>query len=455
METQVDPVTPRNRIDGLALVGIAIACVALLAAVFGVSLSFGKVDDARRIAAIAGVATETVPVTVSEFKIEPSTVTVGAGGRLQITNGGSTQHNLAVKGTALHTAMIDPAKTATLDLASLAAGDYTIICEVPGHEGSGMTGTLHIGAAGTAETVMPGGAMPGMSHGTSAEQMDAIMAARTKAFPAATKGVGAADLAPKVLADGTKEFDLTTSQVDWEVEPGKIVKAMAYNGIVPGPTLRVEPGDHVRVVLHNKMDQSTVIHFHGIDVPNAMDGVPDITQPPVKPGETFTYDFTPKVPMVGLYHSHHNGQVQVPDGLFGAFYVGHMTLPAGTPKLAQDFPMILNDAGTIGFSLNGKSFPATAPVVAKLGDWIKVDYMNEGLMIHPMHLHGVPQLVIAKDGYPQVPHLEDTILVAPGERFSVLIHATAPGVWAWHCHILTHAEREDGMFGMVTALVVK
>jgi FtsP/CotA-like multicopper oxidase with cupredoxin domain len=187
-----------------------------------------------------------------------------------------------------------------------------------------------------------------------------------------------------------------------------------------------------------------------------MDGVPDITQPPIKPGDSFTYDFTIREPMVGMYHSHHDAQLQVPNGLLGAFYAGSMPLPAGTPTPVVDQPLVLNDAGVIGFSLNGKSFPATAPIVAKPGDWIKIDYMNEGMQVHPMHLHGMPQLVIAKDGYPSpTPHLEDTVLVAPGERISVLVHATEPGVWAWHCHILPHAERSTGMFGMVTAMIVE
>jgi manganese oxidase len=118
--------------------------------------------------------------------------------------------------------------------------------------------------------------------------------------------------------------------------------------------------------------------------------------------------------------------------------------------------MVLNDAGVIGLSLNGKSFPATAPVIAKQGDWVEVQYMNEGLQIHPMHLHGMPQLVIAKDGYP-VPatYQVDTLDVAPGERYTVLVHATEPGVWAWHCHILNHAESDSGMFGMVTTFIVQ
>jgi FtsP/CotA-like multicopper oxidase with cupredoxin domain len=160
--------------------------------------------------------------------------------------------------------------------------------------------------------------------------------------------------------------------------------------------------------------------------------------------------------MVGMYHSHHNAQVQVPNGLLGAIYIGKMPLPAGVPTPAVDMPLIVNDAGTIGYSLNGKSFPATAPFVVKRGEWVKIDYMNEGMQVHPMHLHGMPQLVIAKDGRPLPdPHLEDTVTVAPGERFTVLVHATEPGTWAWHCHILNHAEPSDGMFGMVTALVVQ
>ncbi len=121
-----------------------------------------------------------------------------------------------------------------------------------------------------------------------------------------------------------------------------------------------------------------------------------------------------------------------------------------------EMPMVLNDAGVIGFSLNGKSFPATEPLVVGLDDWFVVHYYNEGLQIHPMHLHGFPQLVFSKDGYPlDSPYWVDTLNVAPGERYSVLVHADAAGAWVWHCHILNHVEREEGMFGMVTAVIVE
>lgn len=286
------------------------------------------------------------------------------------------------------------------------------------------------------------------------EEMDERMAAPVKAFPATTQGLGAQPLAAKVLADGRKEFVLTTRAIRWEVQPGKFIEAMSYNGQVPGPTMRVAVGDKVRVVLRNELPVSTSIHFHGIRIPNAMDGVPDITQPPVKPGKTFVYAFTADRPAVGMYHSHHDAAKQVPDGLAGTFLVGEMPRPAGV-RVAHSEVMVLNDAGTVGFSLNGKSFPATTPITAKLGDWVELHYLNEGMQSHPMHLHGMDQLVVAKDGFavPE-PYLVDTLSVAPGERYTVLIHADNPGVWAWHCHILTHVESSDGMFGMVTAMIV-
>jgi FtsP/CotA-like multicopper oxidase with cupredoxin domain len=305
-------------------------------------------------------------------------------------------------------------------------------------------------------------AMPDMSAtatpGTSTidfEHMDAMMRARTKAFPAKTKGVGGQLLAPTVLPDGTKQFDLTTKIVQWEVEPGKTVEAWTYNGTVPGPTIKVAVGDKVRIVVHNELPESTAVHFHGIRVPNSQDGVPDITQDPIKPGATFTYAFTTQRAEVGMYHSHHDAQVQVANGLAGAFLVGEMPVPKGV-TVASEQTMMLNDSGTIGLTLNGKSFPATAPIVAKLGQWVEVHYLNEGAAMHPMHLHGLDQLVVAKDGYPVAqPYRVDTLVVAPGERYTVVVKADVPGVWAWHCHILSHAENANGMFGMVTAMVVR
>jgi FtsP/CotA-like multicopper oxidase with cupredoxin domain len=287
----------------------------------------------------------------------------------------------------------------------------------------------------------------------SAEELRDADAARTAQFPAETKGRGNQVLEPTILDDGTKQWEITASVIQWETEPGTILEAYAYNGTVPGPQLRAEVGDRVRIILHNELPVPTTIHSHGLMVPSAMDGVPVISQPAVMPGESFTYEFTLRNSGSHMYHSHFMADHQVPMGLLGAFVVTDPT-DAAEPAADIDYTMIIND-GPLGFTLNGKGFPATEPIVATQGQTIRVRYMNEGLQIHPMHLHGMRQLVIAKDGYllPD-PHYEDTVLVAPGERIDVLVEATELGAWAYHCHILTHAEGPDGMFGMVTALIV-
>jgi manganese oxidase len=445
--------TPSSRQDGLAVVGIVLSLLAVVGAVVGVGLGIRAVDEAGNGGTgVAAAAALTSSVSLTEFAVTPDHLTVAAGGSVELVNDGAVVHNLAVEGHDLVSADIAGGERTTFDLSGLEPGDYDVYCAIAGHREAGMTGTLTVTDGEGAGTASGGGGHGSMTW----EEMDAVMHERTAAFPAETEGVGAQELAPTVLPDGTKQFELTASVFDWEVEPGKVVEAWGYNGQTPGPTIRVDVGDTVRVIVHNELAESTAVHFHGMFTPNDMDGVPDITQEPIRPGESFTYEFVAREAQVGMYHSHHNAHVQVTNGLLGAFYVGEMPLPEGVPTPAIDMPMVLNDAGTIGLSLNGKSFPATAPVVAKQGDWIKVDYMNEGIQIHPMHLHGMPQMVIAKDGWPlPEPVMMDTVNVAPGERFTVLIHATEPGAWAWHCHILTHAEGSQGMFGMVTALVVQ
>ena len=149
-------------------------------------------------------------------------------------------------------------------------------------------------------------------HGyDSAEEMQAAMDARAMRFVEEDKGdFGGQPMDFTTTDDGFKQFDVTAEIVDWEVEPGKVVQAYTYNGTVPAPEIHVEVGDMVRVVLHNELPVGTVIHWHGIRVPNAMDGVRPFTQPAVMPGETFTYEFEALEPAVGIYHSH-NGADQV------------------------------------------------------------------------------------------------------------------------------------------------
>ena len=401
-----------------------------------------------------------VDVQLSEFAITPAAIVVPPGEvQIRVTNTGSIAHNFSVPALGKKTSDLMGGESEVLDLGTLSEGVLDALCEVAGHSASGMTATITV----TAGTAPSGGHMAGhdMSGSTSWQDMDAAMEVRAKAFPAQTMGEkGGQPLEPVVESDGTKVFNLTVEEVDWEVEPGKVVKAKTYNGTVPGPEIRANVGDKVKIVVTNKLNESTSVHFHGIRVPNQFDGVDPYTQKPIQPGETFTYEFTTLEPAVGIYHSHHDAQVQIPDGMFGAFMVGEMPIPQslvdqGYTKVDEEVTMVLNDSGVIGLSLNGKSFPATEPYTLRLGQVMMVHYQNEGLMGHPMHMHQPVGWIIAKDGHPlDVPMPSDTIWVSPGERYTVLYKAIDPGVWAWHCHILSHAEGPQGMFGMVTALIV-
>ena len=427
-----------------------------------------------------------VPVGLTEFAMTPAAITVPKGGSIAVTNNGAMVHNLAIIDTAVKTQDLAAGESETLDLSALKPGKYEIFCSISGHKDSGMTGTLIVTDGGGADA----GADAAMDHGSSKADISTMEASDPQAKAinkrmeeAMTKGVttflkyadkyaagsikpGNQPLVGKVLPDGTKEFALTAAITDWQVSPGKIVKAWTYNGRVPGPWIRVEPGDKVSVKLTNNLPISTDIHWHGISVPNAQDGVAPITQGYIKPFDTYTYSFTagPKSEL-GMYHAHFHGQQAIINGLFAVIQVGDVPLPAGQQfhtmkvpadvKIAQEIPMVLNDAGVIGLSLNGKAFPETAPIVARKGDWILLHFFNEGLVGHPMHLHRQSQLVVAKDGFPlKAPYQADTIWVGPGERYSVLIRADEVGTWAFHCHIVTHAENDDGLFGMVTAMVV-
>jgi len=439
----------------------AVAVAAVCLALFGLGDS-GDAAGGDGAAAEAATATTVIDVDLSDFALDPSMPEVPAGRvEIRLTNSGSSVHNLSIPQLGLRSADVQPGASDTLDLGEVAAGDYDMLCEIPGHADAGMKGMLMVGAAGHGGDGEGGGGAAAPPTTMGWQEMDRMMDEVAHAFPAETEGHGGELLAPTVLPDGTKQFDLTASIVDWEVAPGKVVEAWTYNGVVPAPELHVEVGDRVRINLRNELPESTSLHLHGIRVPNSMDGVDPYTQPAIQPGGSFTYEFEALEPAVGIYHSHHDAQVQVPNGLFGALTIGEMPIPRwlqdrGVTTVDHRVNMVLNDAGTIGLSLNGKSFPATEPYTMRVGETMVVNYLNEGLMAHPMHLHQPMGWVIAKDGIPlEVPMPGDTINVAPGERYTVLYEAKDPGVWAWHCHILTHAEGPTGMFGMVTALIVE
>jgi FtsP/CotA-like multicopper oxidase with cupredoxin domain len=402
----------------------------------------------------------TAAMELSEWAITGDTEVAPGDLTIDVTNAGSMVHNLAFE-NGPKSVDLNSGATGMLEVGHLEPGTYTIFCDIAGHRAAGMEARLVVTGVPTA-----GEGTGGHEDMTPAE-MDQLMIDSMLAFPAETEGIGNQPLEPtEVKADGTKVFDLTASVIEWEVAPGELVEAWTYNQQVPGPWIRLDLGDRVEINVTNQTELSTDVHWHGISTPNDMDGVTPFTQDPIKPGETFTYAFEAERPAIGMYHAHLHSQISVPNGMFAPFTIGDTPLPAGQTvsgveipedlQVAREIPMVLNDAGTIGLSLNGKSFPATEPYVVKEGDWVVYHYYNEGLQTHPMHQHQFPQLVFAKDGIPlDHPYWADTVNVAPGERYSVLVHPDREGVWVWHCHILTHVESHEGMFGMVTALIVE
>jgi uncharacterized cupredoxin-like copper-binding protein len=453
---ELPPTEPPRDVSTLPLIFGTVAVMSL-AVVMTIAALVASDDDSSSAASTG----DSVMVSEQEFTIDPATV--GVGGSLHVMNDGSVVHNLAVEDTDLATSDLAVGDSETLDLSGLAAGSYTMFCTIPGHRDAGMEATLEVTEDGGTST-----AGPAPSHGEmDYEAMEAAMLDTMAQFPAATEGTGNPILEPtEVKADGTKVFDLTAEITDWERAPGDVVQAWTYNGVVPAPSIHLEVGDKAEFRLTNKLPIGTDLHLHGLNVDNQFDGVAPITQDLIEPGETFTYEYTADEVAIAMYHPHFHSQIGLPNGMFGSIFVGQIPIPRGQTiggeaipadlQIAQDLPMVLNDSGVIGYSLNGKSFPATAPITAKQGDWVLFHYFNEGTQIHPMHLHQFDQIVLAKDGYPlDAPYVADVVNVAPGERYSVLVKLDKPGAWVWHCHILPHVEDEDGMFGMVTAVIVE
>jgi len=456
---------------------LRIAALATMAALALVATACApNTATTQEVKSASGAAT--VAVTLSDFTIAPSTMQVPADRevRFDVSNQGPSPHTFAVviAGATKTTGQIQAGSSAVLTIPSFPAGTYQALCTIPGHAQLGMKATVVAGGASSPATAMSSMAgMSGMS-GMTAQQMAAMHKAGVEAFLAGHQTTVQGDrvLQPK-MDHGVAVYQLTAEKVEWETSKGHYVAGMAYNGQIPGPQLHVHYGEKIRIVLVNQLDQPTVVHFHGMTVPNSQDGVPYITQLPIMPGGYGTYQFTVRNPPgLYIYHSHFNSTEQVSSGLFGAIVVepegGHWPYRAedvnmrtgavsfgAPPKVNDQYTMLLDD-GPLGFTINGKSFPATAPLVANKGDWVLIHLSNEGSLLHPMHLHGYHFEVVGQDGYPLAsPYMADTLVVAPGQTFDILVHAIYPGAWAFHCHVLPHVEGPQGMYGMVTALVVK
>ena len=298
-------------------------------------------------------------------------------------------------------------------------------------------------------------AMPGMDMGSGLMQDEPVSSA---GVPPATETEGG-QLLPFKLDGDVKVFELTARQVLWKINADTQVTAWTYNGTVPGPLFRVTEGDKVRVVFTNQLPKPTTVHWHGLPVPNKMDGVPPLTQEEIQPGASFTYEFEAKPAGTFMYHSHVDTDTQINIGLFGGFVIDPKNWEQIKPDV--DVTMILNEWRVIDgvtypampsmgepnfFTINGKTFPDIPTVNVKKGQRVRVRFIGAGQFEHPMHLHGMPFKIVATDGYP-VPEAaqltKDVVPVHPGERFDVEFVADNPGQWAFHCHIVHHVTNDD------------
>jgi len=259
---------------------------------------------------------------------------------------------------------------------------------------------------------------------------------------------------PYEMVDGVKVFRLVVEEIEWEFAPGMITKAWGYNGRTPGPTIEAVEGDHVRIYVTNKLPESTAVHWHGILLPNGMDGVSGLTQPPILPNETFMYEFTLRQHGTQMYHSHGDEMIQIGLGAMG-FFIIHPKEPE-EPPVDKDFAIFLSEwfiaPGTRTpdpnvmtdfniFTFNGKVFPATEPLVVKRGDRVRIRFGNVAQEMHPVHLHGYSFQMTGTDGG-KIPksarYPETTVTVAPGQTRDIEFVADALGDWALHCHRRHH-----------------
>ena len=254
------------------------------------------------------------------------------------------------------------------------------------------------------------------------------------------------------IEDGdVRTVHLTSSKFMWQFRDDQPpVEVWGYNEQIPGPTLRFKAGEKIRIYYRNDLDEASSVHWHGLIVPNSMDGVALLTQPPVMPGETFVYEFTiPNTPGTFMYHAHMNDMEQVGMGLSGAFIVEPRD--GGDGRYDQDHIMLLNNIQG-HYLINGKEFPNIDPWLVKKGDLLRVRMINiSPIESHPMHFHGHFTKEIARDGTDiggtgGNARVENTVLVAPGQTIDLEVKMNGPGKGAWifHCHVLSHVMGPDG-----------
>jgi hypothetical protein len=256
---------------------------------------------------------------------------------------------------------------------------------------------------------------------------------------------------PFKMDGGVKVFNLIAEPVKQEILPGKVIDLWGYNGSAPGPTIQVNQGDRVRVVFDNHLPEPTSIHWHGFEIPEAMDGVPGIGQRPVAPGGRFTYEFTLHQEGTYFYHSHMAMQEML--GMLGAFIMHPKQVY--TPAVASDHVILLQEYAVLPnntvpntmnmeynwLTFNGKVGPAATPIVVRQGDRVRIRLINLGMDHHPVHLHGFTFWVTGNEGarLPEAQWIRrNTALVGVAQAQDIEFNAIYPGSWMLHCHMPHH-----------------
>jgi zinc transporter, ZIP family len=262
----------------------------------------------------------------------------------------------------------------------------------------------------------------------------------------------------------TKVFHIVERAAPWTLMPGLTVMANTYNGVVPGPALVVRQGDTLVLDYTNDGATPDSIHMHGVhDIPVSMDGVGGISQPLVPHGGHFVYRFVADQPGTFIYHTHDN-EAMLDSGLYGAIIVEPANPRPIERGLAHDFLEVISSwqiqsATENHFTLNGKEYPATRALEVRAGERFRIRWINiSGEEFHTMHTHGHYQRIVARDAAPvDYDDVQDTVLVAPGQRVDVVVDANAkPGTWIVHCHVMDHIEDASGMpAGLITAIHYK
>ncbi len=335
---------------------------------------------------------------------------------------------------------------------------------------------LNLSARDVGGAIMPPGMI--MLRDTPGDAMLDMAAVdpRHVSYTAPANAKGDNELQPRT-ENGVKIFELTTSVIKWNILPYEQVMGYAFNQQIPGPRIRITEGDRIRIRVTNNLPESTTVHWHGLILPNAMDGPAEITQEPIQPGESFTYEFVAQQAGTFFYHTHDHPDRQQALGLYGAVIIDPRTLQAipaydleYTIQLQEwleregyTFPAMLMEGGLPNFfTINGKAYPSTDTIHMKVGQKIRIRFIgSNNNFIHPMHIHGGPFTLVETDGnlVPESARIQkDTVNVGPGERYDVIWEAREPGKWLLHCHIPHHTTNnnveEQGAGGLTMILNV-